>query len=297
MSTTVAAKLIMVVDTDALSIMAKERRFDGLYSRLASRVSFILPEMTFSEALNTSKSRIRQYLKRPCNVLKGENGLMLPPHEILIRMARDFDRDPNKFDWRAIPVFNQYVNEAASNRKLWGEANLRKQNREDLQSSQDAVELLLSEAKARFEASDASSSDERPKSIDEWLQYAMAYPGGAFWKLARGLYVKAFKGEHGEDVVIPQHTSEHDIKMFVDSCPPFKAWVMALEVQCYDRVWRMDKRQRYRAERNDLMKAFYLPYCDLLLSNDQHLKLTFEFLCQNLNLSCRILNLADLEKL
>ena len=64
---------------------------------------------------------------------------------------------------------------------------------------------------------------------------------------------------------------EDTIRRLVDTCPPFRALLMAVFVGEHDRCVRSltEAERKSLASRNDLFMSVYLPYCDEFISDDR----------------------------
>jgi hypothetical protein len=280
----------VVADTDALSVIVTSDKFDEIQARSRGKFSLILPEVTFSELFNISDSKLRRRFKKPLRELVRETGMLLPPHWMMTRLARTFDLNPCAFDWRNVPFFNESIDREAARRRLWSQSKLRRSNRDQMLSSQDEIEMTLEVGRTKSLAANVP----RPSSVDEWLEQCTR-TDGMYWKSSREFYERAFrKQSEDDDVIPPRHNSDAEIKNFVEVCPPFAAFVTVFQIAFYDRVLRQPKSPRYRAKRHDLVKAFYLPYCATILSNDKDLRTTFDVVIRSFQFPCRILNVTEL---
>jgi hypothetical protein len=63
--------------------------------------------------------------------------------------------------------------------------------------------------------------------------------------------------------------NEDTLRTFYESCPPFRALLIAIIVAGYDRCIRDIRHgESYRAGRTDLLMATYLPFCRQFIGTD-----------------------------
>ncbi len=60
------------------------------------------------------------------------------------------------------------------------------------------------------------------------------------------------------------------MKHFIDNCPPFRALLCASLMSWYQHSARDEDGERFKAGRNDLFMALYLPYCDTFVTSEKY---------------------------
>jgi hypothetical protein len=82
------------------------------------------------------------------------------------------------------------------------------------------------------------------------------------WGLGKGLYDRATGNTADAGI------SDDEVKVFIDVCPPFRAACYALVMAWFNYSLSPTHVRIPKAGRNDLMMAFYLPYCDRFVTQD-----------------------------
>jgi hypothetical protein len=179
-----------------------------------------------------------------------------PQQEIIKKMVTHFE-SPASFDWTSVDVrFPEAENELTREQNFAD--SLSTEEREESRASGKVFEGVYSAAKPAFDKLFATGIEKVPGTAAELVTRLQTH--GAFWTLARNLYVRA--GANAPD--------EATIRRFVAECHPFRTLMVALFVAQYDRCIR-DKNdgKSLRAGRNDTFMSVCLPYCHQFVTDDR----------------------------
>lgn len=227
---------------------------------ILSGYAVCLPEMSFEEILATRDPELRSKLMRICQRVLSVGYCIQPAHWVIDLHVKAFHGDPTGYDWRNVNVRAAEIEEEIRRGDFVNDIVLVEQQATELRRLQDEFEGLFQKSTRTIGV---------PSSFDEWLVESKA-PGGSFWNTARLLYEGAFGSTSAIDksTTLAKSPNEATLKSLLDTCPPVRAYVYALELTLYDRSLRPLNAPAYKAGRNDQLMAVFLPYCDLFLTND-----------------------------
>ncbi len=225
--------------------------------------------MNIGEICATKDKDLRTSLNAVCRKLTQSGHCLLPAHYILEYLVQGYHRVPDIFNWRALDVSFPGLERILSDPAYNDDEELAKAQRMEMRGLQRGFEKLFEQPKTQLEEIYASGLSVRPRSFTEWLSKAKDNDGH-FWHTVRLLYETSF----GESAVTSQVKLDHlpsdqKLQEFIDNCPPFRAFVHALELTWYDRCIRKSDGERFDAGRNDQMMSIFLPYCDEFITAEE----------------------------
>jgi hypothetical protein len=250
---------ILSFDNSAFDQIVRDSSPESILSAITAGYHSNIPTMAFEESIATRNEERRSQLISVCRRLLKSGACLMPPHWIVDFHVKAFHKDRKNYDWRKVNVRAAFVEDEILQGTLENDEKLVAEQAVELRKLQDEFELFFVPSERRFD------------SFSEWLEESRK-PGGSFWNTARLLYEGAFGSTDSVATSEPltEPPSEEALREFLEACPPVRAFVYAFELTLYDRSLRADKRQSYKAGRNDQMMAAYLPYCDRFITNDLH---------------------------
>jgi hypothetical protein len=246
---------ILIFDTSSINDLAKECDSDALI--VALRLGFAT-KFTFTNVLEivaTTCGERRRKLLGVCRRFLFSGECLDRQTEIIRKLVAHFEQ-PSPFDWTEVDVRSRNAEDAIARGDDFSD-DLAKKEREDARACEGVFYKFHDDAKPAFDELYAAGTDRPPGSLSEWVVQSQV-KGGPFWILARKLY-EYVGGKPGDELTI---------RRFVAECPPFHAWMIALEAVQYDRCMRPPGAPSLRSGRNDTIMSVCLPYCDQLVTAD-----------------------------
>jgi hypothetical protein len=247
-------------DTSAMNKFVKESDSAPLFAGVLSGYIVRIAGMTLEEFAATPELAIRRSLFHICRrLLAADNSTVIDtPVDILESLIKKHNSDPAKFNWTAVPIKAERLELGVYDDALIENDEMVKEQRTAVLSTQKELEKLYEHQRQEIEES-VQRGEQRPASFNEHLALIQA-PGGAFWR---------FVGEYYETDA-KAHVEESKLRHFMDTCPPFRAFFLALALKWYDKCVRpLRTPSTFKIKRNDLMFAVYLPYCDQFITADE----------------------------
>jgi hypothetical protein len=251
----------LAFDTSAFNRFAKDADPEPFIAAILSAYTVRIPEMSVGEVMATRDPEIRRKLHEVCRRLLSVGTCLLPAHWIVDLHVKRFHEGGPSYDWRNVNVRAENIEEELRRGDLVHDAILVEEQAADLRRLQDEFEGFFNKSYRKTG---------NPSTFSEWLQASQA-TGGSFWNTARLLYEGAFGSSSAIDtgVVLASPPDDATLRIFLNVCPPVRAFVYALELTLYDRSVRpVEVGPAYKAGRNDQMMAVFLPYCDQFLTSD-----------------------------
>jgi hypothetical protein len=118
--------------------------------------------------------------------------------------------------------------------------------------------------RSKLESAFAAEGKSRPTTFQEAvIEYGPRLIPG----FGKGLYDAGLRADAalwGE--TITTDTAPEVVQDFMDRCPPFRATLYAFLMSWYQHSARDESGEKFKAGRNDLFMASYLPYCDIFVT-------------------------------
>jgi hypothetical protein len=276
---------ILIFDTSALNRFAKDSDSKPLFAGVLSAYAVRITGMTLDEFAATPELDVRRSLFHVCRRLlaTGRSIAIEPPAEILKLLIQQHSVNPNIFDWTNVTTRSIRLEEAIYDDILIEDDELAKEQRTGILSTQKALEKLYERQRGEIEDSLRLGLERRPTNFEAHLAMIQA-PGGAFWR---------FVGEYYETDAVAA-ASEANLRDFFESCPPFRAFFLALALKWYDKCVRpLQMISTFRVKRNDLMFSVYLPYCDEFITADAGQESALKRVAYAANLRVRVRSYED----
>lgn len=204
-----------------------------------------------------------------CGKLKGGLWDCLNPHyEILRLLIVAHAQAPADFKWLAVDVRSPELNYEISVGQLIGNDDLSKQQWHEQKTSLDLWKDMWSGLRTKLDSAFVAEGKLRPKTFKEaYSEYGPAL----LPSIGKLLYDGGLKADAKlrEECIEPD-TDMETVKHFIDNCPPFRALLCASLMSWYHHSARDADGERFRAGRNDLFMALYLPYCDTFVTSEKY---------------------------
>jgi hypothetical protein len=240
---------IAMPDTRAVNAMTHPTEFpDAPAAFAAMKVGFFVrfPFTVLSEVIAKESGADRRHVMRACDSLLRNGDCILPHHEILTVMVRRFEQH--------LPLDLNHVNL----RMPEAEEAIRLDTFDDILSAQERQENYDNEEifDSCHREIKAAQGDRIPMFLAEFIAATQAH--GVFWTVAKEIYDRAGTVQATDEM----------IRKFYAECEPFRALIVALFAQVYNRI-KPAGVPRMKAGRNDTFMATCLPLCDEFVTRDR----------------------------
>ncbi len=248
---------VLILDTSGINRLAADSESTNLLTAVRASFFVRVTESSLSEIVATRDPALRKQLLECLRRLCSEGDCIIPYQWIIVRLIRSFRDQPSSFDWRKVPVrFPECEAEIVRQEIINEELAARQRQRAQILSH--GFEAIYTRIHVDLEPLLCVPAHQRP-TIQEFVATSRR-SGGSMWTLG-GKVVWARFAQTPCD--------EDTLRAFYQSCPPFRAFLIAMIVAGYDRCVRDIKReQSFRAGRMDLFMATYLPYCSYFVGDD-----------------------------
>jgi hypothetical protein len=248
---------IVSFDTSAFNRLAKSQDFDTLRLRINQRYHLRMTETAIVELLATEDRDLRARLFGIERTLRNPGDVTFPHHVLLATAVDYFEAHRSKFDWRKMSIRSSKL-EAELAKAPWLNDELSEQQRKQFIDAEIRWVQTFQRLSERFDAN--LKDDQRPKTLGDLVSWFEEQNSPLRESWGRMLY-KRSDGTEGRT---------EDIQEFHSLFPPFRAMLLAMLVQQWERCFR-DSRSglSYRAGRNDTVMATYLPYCNVFVCDDK----------------------------
>ncbi len=190
----------------------------------------------------------------------GPGDYLLPQNEILRLLIAAYERDPTRFDWRAVNVSSVSCAQEIARGNFINDDALAEEQFQSLKRAKEEFEGVWSHLRPKLREVVQRHGKTAPIRFQEVLPMVES-EGGLLWSFGQGLYSRAALGD----------ASESTVRDFMTKCPLFRAIAYAYLLVWFDRsLADRHKRERYGAGRIDLFMSIYLPYCDAFISAEGH---------------------------
>lgn len=280
-----SSKPTIIFDTSVLNKFVKEKDSTPVFCGVLSGYTVRITAMTVEEFAATPEVELRRSLFQMCRRLlaAGYATIIEQPTRILELLIQLNAKNGSAFDWIQVPVRSENLEKDVYNDALIEDEELAKQQRMEILSTQKALEKIYERQRGEIEDMIKKGFDKRPGSFKEHLAL-IQMPGGAFWRFVGEYYESDSKN-------VPD---EATLRQFLNACPPFRAFFLALALKWYDKCIRpLQLPSTFKIKRNDLMFAVYLPYCDQFITADQGQRDSLSQVAQAANLPLQIRSYSD----
>ena len=187
---------------------------------------------------------------------RGPGDCLLPHSEILRLLIAAYERDPLRFDWRAVNVSSVGCAQEIARGSFINDDALAEAQFQNLKHSREEFKGVWSRLRPKLTEVTRRHGGTAPIRFQEVLP-TVESEGGLLWSFGQGLYNRVAVGD----------TSESTVRNFMAMCPPFRAIAYAYLLAWFDgSLADRHKRDKYTAGRVDLFMSIYLPYCDQFIS-------------------------------
>lgn len=246
---------VVSFDTSVVNLLAKHPEFEVIRTRINAEYHVRMLETVIAELVSNQDSDLRRHLFKVERMLRCPGDITFPHSELLKSSIQHFEKHGSAFDWSKMSIRSSKMEDhlaqhfpddelSAAQRKQFSEA-----------------EEEWKETFRRFsESFDETAKGDWPKSLVGLVELFCAESGALLPAWGKMLYKK----DDGTDA------DEKSIRRLYDVCPSFRAIMVAMVVQQWERCFRDVKvSPSFRAGRSDTMMATYLPYCNLFVCNDE----------------------------
>jgi hypothetical protein len=247
---------------------------DGLdsarvFATIRSRYFFRLSGLSYEELMATLDADKRRAFWKDCGKLKGSSWDCLNPHyEILRLLIVAHAQAPADFRWLAVDVRSPELNHEISTGQFIGDDELSKRQWQEQKASLDGWRDMWSGLRPKLDSAFMAEGKLRPKTFEEAYN---EYGPRLLPSIGKLLYDGGLRADAKlrEEVIEPD-TDIEIVKHFIDNCPPFRALLCASLMSWYQHSARDEDGERFKAGRNDLFMALYLPYCDTFVTSEKY---------------------------
>lgn len=259
---------IVTFDTGAHNRLAKELGDKGrIFISLRFRYFFRLAGLSYEELVSTPDSGQRLAFLTDCRRLQeGPWDCLNPVNEVLRLLIKAHSTDSARFKWLAVDVRSGELNHEIRTGDLAGDDQLSEQQRQAQKTSLQEYKATWVSLRSKLESAFAAEGKPRPTTFQEAvIEYGPRLIPG----FGKGLYDAGLRADaalRGETITVD--TAPEVVQDFIDKCPPFRATLYAFLMSWYQHSARDESGERFKAGRNDLFMATYLPYCDVFVTTE-----------------------------
>lgn len=245
-------KPTLIFDTSAVNRLADDCDRGRLEAGVRAGLWFRLAGDTLGEVVATPDTVRRKLLLNLCKRLLSAGDCLLPHDEVLKGLIQQHAKN-SSFDWETVPVRCEEFERELALQEIIDDKIAREQSRFACEVG-NGFAKIYEDAGPRFKKL-FRRHGAAPLGLGELVE-ALQVPGGAFWSMATGFY----RRPTGETI------NEGAARAFVDTCPPFRALLMAL---CVAQHQRSIQNPRHKSTGVfDLYASVYLPYCREFVTAD-----------------------------
>jgi hypothetical protein len=251
-------KPVIVFDTSALNSLAYDSDSAALIPGLTSGFTVCLTGTSVDEiAAWRCGIDQRKMLLNLCKRLLS-SGLCMLSHDALLRTLTTHFSETKKLNWRSVSArFADYEQEIARQENMTDE--LAEKQKNYMRRRQKEFAKLFDDDRPAFDRLYSRETPTRPRTFPEFVS-RLGIEGGAFWGIGASFC----------EQVTGYRPDEQAIRKFIDKCPPFRAWLLAICFAQYDRCIRdPNSGPSLRAGKFDLYMSVYLPYCDQFITAEK----------------------------
>jgi hypothetical protein len=257
---------IVIFDTGAHNRLAKEPGDkEPIFTGIRSRYFFRLAGLSYEELVSTPDSGQRLAFLTDCRRLKdGSWDCLNPVYEVLRLLIKAHSTDPAKFHWLAVDVRSGELNYEIRTGDLTADDELSEQQRQAQKASLQEYKATWVSLRSKLDSAFGAEGKPRPTTFQEAV---IEYGPRLILGFGKGLYDAGLRADaalRGETITVD--AAPEVVQQFMDKCPPFRATLYAFLMSWYQHSARDESGERFRAGRNDLFMATYLPYCDVFVT-------------------------------
>lgn len=253
---------VLIFDTSVYNRMLQDGvRSDDIIAALRAGYFMRIADLSIAEVCATRDASKRRAIMEWVNKSQAGSGDYLLPHlEILRLLIAAYERDPLRFDWRAVNVSSVACAQEIARGNFIKDDALAEAQFQSLKHLKEEFEGVWSHLRPKLGDVIRRHGRTAPIRFQEVLSMVES-EGGLLWSFGQGLYSRVAVGD----------ASESTVRDFMAKCPPFRAIAYAYLLAWFDRsLAHRHKRDKYRAGRIDLFMSIYLPYCDQFISAEVH---------------------------
>lgn len=250
---------IICFDTSAINRLADDFDSYVLQALIARNYFSRITSTSIEEIVKNQGRHRRQQLNEFINPLVAAGECVLPPHQIVKKLAQAHATGKD-FDWRKSDI-RFYVAEDAAHRDVTATDELVAQQYVEMKRLDSVFCGFFDTERFKFDDFYKRGTEPRPKTFQQFIDRIKLGNEGMFWGMAEVIYQSA-------TATTPDRQKLTD---FIDKCPPFRAFLLAVLIAHYERGGIRDLKDglSVRAGRFDLFSAIYLCYCDQFISAER----------------------------
>jgi hypothetical protein len=242
----------------------------------------ILTAMTADEIISTKSPERRDALLSRFGRLLYTAQCLWPPHEIIRLLVSAHTANPGGFDWTTVDVRERAYEDAIPRRDF--DDPLCVLQRKEQFRVQEQFEKIWKGLRPKLDEILKKDPAKRPTTYRQAVEIASVH-GRILLGFGAGLYER----------VAGKEPTDAEIKAFMDVCPPFRATCYGLVMAWYNGSLRTPDGTA-TANRNDLMMAAYLPYCDKFVTADWAQKKELIQIAAEAKIDCEVLSFEGFDR-
>lgn len=242
----------------------------------------ILTAMSADEIISNKSPIRRDALLSRLGRFLSRAQCLWPPHEIVRLLVSAQVASPTRFDWTTVDVRARAYEDAIPRRDF--DDPLCAQQRKEQFRVEEQFEKMWKGLRPKLDEILQKDPSKRPTTYRQAVEIASVH-GRLLWHLGAGLYER----------VAGKEPTDAEIKAFMDVCPSFRATCYGLVMAWYKlSLWTPDGTPT--ANRNDLMMAAYLPYCDKFVTGDWAQRKELTEIAAEAKISSDVLSFEDFDR-
>jgi hypothetical protein len=257
---------IAIFDTGAHNRLAKDSGDrDHIFAGIKSKYFFRLAGLSYEEMVSTPDlAQRRAFLDDARRLKEGPWDCLNPVNEVLRLLIAAHAAAPEKFNWLMIDVRSGELNHEIAVGSLTADDELSEQQRNAQKASLQEYKAMWVALRPQLVSAFVAAGKPRPTTFKDAVN---EYGPSLLRGFAKGLYDAGLRADAAlRGGIVSFDTSAEVVQHFMDNCPPFLATLYACLMSWYQLSARDESGERFKAGRNDLFMATYLPYCDVFVT-------------------------------
>jgi len=242
----------------------------------------ILTAMSADEIISNKSAVRRDALLSRLGRFLSRAQCLWPPQEIVRLLVSAHVASPGEFNWTRVEVRARAYEDAIPRRDFDDPLCVRQ--RKEQFRVQEQFQKMWKELRPELDEILRQDPSKRPTTYKQAIEIA-TMERGVLWSFGSVLY----------DRVARREPTDAEIKAFMDVCPPFRATCHGLVMAWYNGSLRTPDGTA-TANRNDLMMAAYLPYCDKFVTADWAQRKELVEITTEAKIDCEILSFEEFEQ-
>jgi hypothetical protein len=268
-----------------------------IYAAIESQYFFRLAGLSFEEMFSTRQVAARLALLNGCRRLTaGHAGrdwdCLNPPYVIVRALIAEHAKHPANFNWLTVDVRSNDLAHEIRTGHLTADDEVAELQRTQQAALKKRYKALWVELRAKLDPIHADQNLPRPHTSEAALKTSIPK---LLPEVGKDFYDAALRTDaEFRGVKIEPDTDIKTVQQFIDNCLPCRALLCSCLMPWYNTSLRdYNKSEKFAVERNDLLMAIYLPFCDVFVTRDAEQEKCLRELTKHIGIHTEILGFDE----